>query len=200
MDLTNKNTPRIETQRLILRKFTPEDAKALFLILSDQEANTFLPWFLFETLHETEQYLEEHYLKSYEKPTGCRYAICLKSDNLPIGYVNVSEDDSHDFGYGLRTAFWHQGIVTEACKAVVEWLCKSGIPYITATHDVHNPRSGEVMKKLGMDYKYSYEERVQPKNTVVIFRMCQLNFDGNTERTFQKYWNKYENHFIEKNI
>ena len=38
-----RNTPVLETERLILRKFTEEDMNALFLILKDEEANQFLP-------------------------------------------------------------------------------------------------------------------------------------------------------------
>lgn len=37
------NTPALETERLILRRFTPQDMEALFLILGDEEANRFLP-------------------------------------------------------------------------------------------------------------------------------------------------------------
>ncbi|EEY35415.1 hypothetical protein HMPREF0554_1952, partial [Pseudoleptotrichia goodfellowii F0264] len=62
------------------------------------------------------------------------------------------------------------------CKAVIEQLKKDGIPYITATHDINNPRSGEVMKKLGMSYQYSYEEQWQPKDIKVTFRLYRLNF------------------------
>ena len=81
---------------------------------------------------------------------------------MPIGYIHVSNDDSLDFGYGLRKGFWHKGIVTESCQVVVELLRKVGFLYITATHDVNNPRSGDVMKKIGMNYKYSYEKQWQP--------------------------------------
>ena len=75
-----------------------------------------------------------------------------------------------------------------------------GLSYITATHDENNPRSGAVMKKLGMTYRYSYEERWQPKDMLVTFRMYQLNFDGANDRTFNKYWEQYPVHFIEENI
>lgn len=37
------NTPALETERLILRRFTERDMEALFLILKDEEANRFLP-------------------------------------------------------------------------------------------------------------------------------------------------------------
>lgn len=187
----------IETERLILRKFTENDIKALFDIYSDEEVNRFLPWYPFKSVDEAKEFYNEKYAKAYEENSGCRYAICLKDDNIPIGYVNVSTDDSHDLGYGLRKEFWHGGIVSEACKAVVEQVKKDGMLYITATHDVNNPRSGNVMKAIGMSYKYSYEELWQPKNFLVVFRMYQLNFDGNEERVYKEYWDRYENHFIE---
>ncbi|EDS15068.1 hypothetical protein BACSTE_01565 [Bacteroides stercoris ATCC 43183] len=53
------------------------------------------------------------------------------------------------------------------------------------------------MRKLGMTYCYSYEEQWQPKNFPVIFRMYQLNLDGNTDSVYRKYWDTSENHFIE---
>ena len=77
-------------------------------------------------------------------------------------------------------------------------LKTDGIPYITATHDVKNPRSGGVMRQLGMKYQYSYEELVPPKNVLITFRMYQLNLDGNQERVYRKYWDESEVHFVEK--
>ena len=191
------NTPTIETQRLILRRFTQDDARALYQILSDEEVNTFLPMFPLKTMEEDNAYIQKQYLDTYQEPFGYRYAVCLKTDHIPIGYVQVSSSESHDFGYGLRKDFWHKGIITEAGRAVVEELRNSGMPFITATHDIKNPRSGEVMKKLGMIYQYSYEEQWQPKNIPVTFRMYQLNFDGQNDRVYKKYWEQYPVHFIE---
>ena len=191
------NTPTIETQRLILRRFTQDDARALYQILSDEEVNTFLPMFPLKTMEEANAYIQKQYLDTYQEPFGYRYAVCLKTDHIPIGYVQVSSSESHDFGYGLRKDFWHKGIITEAGRAVVEELRNSGMPFITATHDIKNPRSGEVMKKLGIIYQYSYEEQWQPKNIPVTFRMYQLNFDGENDRVYKKYWEQYPVHFIE---
>lgn len=191
---------KLETERLILRKFTEADIEALYVLLKDEEVNTFLPWFAIKTLDEAKSFYIEKFATNYEKRHAYSYAICLKHDNIPIGYVNVSMDESYDLGYGLCKEFWHKGIVTEACKAVVEQLKKDGIPYITATHDVNNPRSGGVMKQIGMTYQYSYEELVQPKNVLVTFRMYQLNFNKNDKRIYRKYWNKSDVHFIEKEI
>lgn len=171
-----KNTPNLETERLILRKFTKNDLKSIFEIYSDEEVNTFLPWFSLKSIKEAEMFFAERYEKNYKNPLGYNYAICLKTDNIPIGYINVNMDSNYDLGYGLRKEFWNKGIVTGACKAVIEQLKKDGIPYITTTHDINNPRSGEVMKKLGMSYQYSYEEQWQPKDIKVTFRLYRLNF------------------------
>lgn len=192
------NTPILETERLMLRKFTQEDIEALFLILKDEEVNRFLPWYPMKDMEETRSFYEERYAAKYEQPQAYAYAICLKSDNFPIGYINVDMEEHHDFGYGLRREFWHQGIVTEAGFAVVEQVKKDGLPYITATHDRNNPRSGRVMQKVGMKYCYSYEEQWQPKDFPVVFRMYQLNFDVDADFTYKKYWNMYDNHFVEQ--
>lgn len=191
------NTPALETERLLLRKFTENDLAALFRLYSDRDVNTFLPWFPLESMEEARTFFEERYVKAYAMPWGYRYAVCLKSDGIPIGYVNVSADDSHDLGYGLRKEFWHRGIVTEAAGAVIEQVKKDGLRYLTATHNINNPRSGDVMKALGMSYRYSYEELWQPKNFLVTFRMYQLNLDHNDHRVYRKYWDRYQNHFIE---
>lgn len=114
-----------------------------------------MPWFSLRTSEDAKLFYERQFADKYAQDCAYNYSICLKEDNCPVGYVNVSTSDSHDFGYGLRKEFWHKGIVTEAGIAVVEQLKKDGIPYITATHDVNNPRSGGVMKRLGMKYQYS---------------------------------------------
>ena len=192
------NTPTLKTERLILRKFTDRDMEALFLILSDEEVNKFLPWYPVTSMEEAKKFYEERYAPKYAAPQGYAYAICLKKDNSPVGYIHVDMEEHHDFGYGLRKEFWHKGIVSEAAKMVVGQVQKDGLPYITATHDRNNPRSGNVMQKVGMKYCYSYEEQWQPKGFPVIFRMYQLNFDGNDDFVYKKYWDMYDNHFIEK--
>lgn len=194
------NTPTIKTKRLILRKFTEDDLEALYKIYSDIEINRFLPWFPLKTMEEAQVFYRKHFAGKYNQNCSCNYAICLNADNYPIGYINVCLNDSYDFGYGLLKKFWHKGIVTEAGQAVIEQLKKEQIPYITATHDINNPQSGRVMKRLGMYYQYSYEEQWQPKDFLVTFRMYQLNFDRNNSRIYNEYWNNSSVHFIENDV
>lgn len=187
--------PELETDRRVLRPFESADIEALYLLLKDEEVNTFLPWFPVKSREETRDFYE----KRLANQAYC-YAVCLKKDRFPIGYIKADTDESHDFGYALRREFWRSGLMTEAGRALIRQLKKDGVPYITATHDKKNPKSGGVMRRLGMKYCYSYEEQWQPKNFPVIFRMFQLNLDGQNDRVYQKYWNLYHVHFIEKDM
>lgn len=194
------NTPTLETERLILRKFTEADINAMFEIYRDEDVNRFLPWFPLTSLEEAKLFWQTRYADAYKRDRAYEYAICLKADNVPIGYINVSLGEAHDLGYGLRQEFWHNGIVTEAGKAVIERVKRDGIPYITATHDRENPRSGGVMIQLGMHYQYSYEEQWQPKDILVTFRMYQLNLDGKHDRVYKQYWENSAVHYTEECI
>lgn len=185
------------TERLILRQFNKCDSDALFSILSDEEVNTYLPMFPLKTKEEAQKYLQEHFLQNKNIK---HYAICLKEDNIPIGYIQIDKQECHDFGYALKKEYWHKGFMIEACEKVIQQLKQEGFPYITATHDRMNLRSGNVMKKLGMTYCYSYEEQWQPKDILVTFRMYQLHFDNHQKRIYKGYWNKYANHFIETDL
>lgn len=73
------NTPRLETERLVLRRFTPADVEPLFSLMRDREVNTFLPWFPLETEADAARYLEEHYLDYYRRP------LRLPLRHLPAG-------------------------------------------------------------------------------------------------------------------
>ena len=86
----------LRTERLILRKFEEKDMEALYLLLRDEEVNTFLPWFPVKTPEEARDFFEKRW-----KDEKYYFAICLRENDIPIGYVKTVTDDSHDFGYAL---------------------------------------------------------------------------------------------------
>lgn len=126
------NTPTIETERLLLRRFRPEDIPALFSIYSDREVNTYLPWRPLASCQEAERLFKNEYAAAYREPRGYRYAVCLKANDIPIGYVHVDPKGAHDLGYALSRPFWHQGITVEAARAVAaqakRWPWKQMVP------------------------------------------------------------------------
>lgn len=62
------NTPTLETERLILRKFTEKDLEALYRLLQDQEVNTFLPWFPLKSMDEARTFFEERFAALTKRP------------------------------------------------------------------------------------------------------------------------------------
>lgn len=51
----SESTPKLETERLVLRKFTDNDLQPLFEILSDPQVNTFLPWYPLKEISEAKR-------------------------------------------------------------------------------------------------------------------------------------------------
>ena len=56
------------------------------------------------------------------------------------------------------------------------------------------------MQKLGMVYRYSYREQWQPKDISVVFRLYQLNLDGDSARVYRGYWDGFPEHFVETEL
>ena len=187
------NTPTLTTDRLTLRRFTEADAAAIFEIFGDIELNRYLPWFPIKSPDGALDFYRERLSDNRFR------AICLRSDDRPIGYVSADDGEAHDIGYGILRPFRRQGIVTEAARAVIDCLRSEGVPFVTATHDRNNLRSGEVMKRLGMTYRYSYLELWQPKGFRVVFRMYQLDLNGGA-REYSGYREKHGTAFVEEDI
>ena len=198
--MKGENSPTLYTQRLVLRRFTPADRKALLDIYGDREVNTFLPWFPISTLEEADALFAARYEAAYRQPGGYRYALCRRADDRPIGYLHLEGEGAHDFGYALLRPFWGQGYATEAGRAVLERARADGVPFVTATHDRQNPASGRVMQRLGMAYRYSYREQWQPKDLSVVFRLYQLNFTCPEDWVYRGYWEQYPEHFVEAGV
>lgn len=191
------NTPTLRTERLILRRFAENDLGALLLIFGDEEVNRFLPWYPLRDMHDARRFYEERYASKYARARG--YAMRSASRPTTCRSATSTLTWARPTTWDLACAgIWHRGIVTEAVKAVVEQARRDGLPFVTATHDVNNPRSGNVMRNLGMEYRYTYEEQWQPKDIPVLFRMCQLNFDEDDRREYRGYWDRSRHRYVEE--
>ncbi|MDD6034657.1 MAG: GNAT family protein [Lachnospiraceae bacterium] len=156
--MVHKGTKTIETERLILRKFTNEDAKAAFHNwTSDDKVTEYLRWPTHTDLSVTERVIKDWVTKS-EKDDFYQWAIELKELNEPIGTISVVDrNDSLNIlhiGYCIGSKWWHQGITSEAFAAIIPYLFQEvGANRIESQHDPHNPHSGNVMKKCGLKYE-----------------------------------------------
>lgn len=152
-------TRQLETSRLILRRFSMEDAGAMYRNwASDREVTKFLRWPAHANPEVSERVLKE-WTNAYSSEGYYQWAIVLKnSGDEPIGsiaVVELKEDISMaQIGYCIGRKWWHQGIMPEALHAVMDFLFNEvEVNRIEAIHDPRNPRSGGVMKKCGMIYE-----------------------------------------------
>ena len=87
------------------KKVYKKDIQALFLILKDEEANQFLPWYPLKSLEEAKNFYEERYAAKYAQPQAYAYAVCLKEDDFPIGYIKVDLEEPHDLAMDFVKSF-----------------------------------------------------------------------------------------------
>jgi len=156
--LSHKGTVRIETPRLILRQFTPDDAPDVFHgWMSDPAVSRFMTWLPHRELFETETLLDA-WCSLYNDPRVYNWALVLRENLRVIGNVSVTDrSDRHEnceLGYCLAPACWGQGLMPEAVRAVITYLFRDvGYHRIVARHRRDNPASGRVMQKCGMQFE-----------------------------------------------
>ena len=82
-------TRTLETERLLLRRFTLEDAQAMYdNWASDEEVTKYLMWPAHESVETSRAVLAE-WVADYEKPNCYQWAIVPKTFGQPIGSIAV---------------------------------------------------------------------------------------------------------------
>ncbi len=157
--MNHSGTQTLETDRLILRRYSSEDAAAMYKNwASDDKVTRCLTWPTHSSQDITQSIIDE-WVNSYSDERYYHWAIVLKENgNEPIGdiaVVHIKEKASvAHIGYCLGSAWWNKGITSEALKAVMDYLFDVvGVNRIEARHDANNPNSGKVMQKCGMKYE-----------------------------------------------
>lgn len=145
----------LETDRLLLRQFQPEDAPDFYRnITSSPEVSRFLTWENLHSVAETEDLLKD-FISRYENPERYCWAIVMKDTGEVIGTIAAptvkNRTEALEVTYAIGKAWWGKGITAEALQAVMDFLFdRVGANRIEAGHDVNNPASGRVMQKVGM--------------------------------------------------
>ena len=160
--LNHKGTVTIETARLILRQARLEDAQPMFRNwANDPEVTKYLTWPTHGSVEVTKAVVAS-WVESYEREDYYHWMIILKETNEPIGSLLASivgRAQSAHIGYCIGKAWWHQGIMTEALTAVMDYLFDEvGFHRIESMHDPNNPNSGKVMTKCGMKYEGTHRQ------------------------------------------
>lgn len=144
----------IETQRLLLRNFKPEDGAAAHTLFSDGEAMRLVGMYPpLKQIGETTERI------SRWAATDSHLAITLKEGGALLGYIAINPDseenreDTRELGFALISVFRQKGYMKEAVKAVLQELAKSKVKYVWACCFRENAASEKLIRSLGFEFQ-----------------------------------------------
>lgn len=164
MNLTGlfKDLPTLETDRLLLRKISPEDADDFFEFASDLQVALYTTWNPHQSVEQSRQTIKS-ILAKYETGEPGAWGITLKTSPKLIGYCGLShwEPDHRKASlfYFLERAYWGQGLVTEAVRALLDFgFERMDLNRIGANGHPANRATFKVLAKAGLQYEATYRQ------------------------------------------
>ena len=154
---------QLETDRLLLRPFTEDDAESLYAYASHPEVGPPAGWKPHESVEESLRVIREIF-----QPADS-LAVIRKSDGRLIGSAGFVDrhrtelgTPSEEIGYSLARDCWGQGLIPEAVEAILRHaFADLGYAAIWAAYYDGNRKSKRVMQKCGMTYRLSRVEPVE---------------------------------------
>lgn len=136
----------LETNRLILRPLTLDDATAVHSFGSNPDNVRYMAWGP-NAFEDTLTFLKK-------AKVGCDFAVILKETNQLIGTCGIYPDDKNDtaeLGWILHMDYWKCGYGTEFAKELLRYgFIDLKLRRITATCCAENYGSYRVMERNGM--------------------------------------------------
>lgn len=160
--MTHKGTVTLETPHLTLRRFVAEDIEQIWQnCWSDYEVwkwTNYAPMHTMSDVMTAAHMFTPAWLGAYARPDRYSWAIVHRADAQVIGrFFGMHPDDATsqvELAYELGRAWWNQGLMTEAARAVIGFFFDEvGFARVHAYHASANPASGHVMRKCGMQYE-----------------------------------------------
>jgi [ribosomal protein S5]-alanine N-acetyltransferase len=147
----------IETERLILRKFTVDDASFILGLLNTPSWLRFIGDRNVHSVEEAKQFLLKGYLKSYETHGFGFYVTVEKSTQNPIGMCGLVKRDSLedvDIGFAFMPEFMGKGYGFEAASATLKYAkIVLKLEKVIAIVDPENVVSIALIKKIGLQFE-----------------------------------------------
>ena len=154
--MNNIGTKIIETKRLILRRFSEQDAKEIYEGYVNQEKFLYYANKEKRTLEEEIESLNGINEK-YNNPEYYNWLITTKEDKKIIGAINLNVDnynESVEFNYAIDDRYEGKGYMTEALEAVKNYcLNEVRVNRIFGGCEINNLASKRVMEKCSFIYE-----------------------------------------------
>jgi [ribosomal protein S5]-alanine N-acetyltransferase len=146
--------PTIETERLLLRKITLNDANDMFEYTSDPQVSEFTTWSTHSSIEDSKYFLKT-LVKMYKRRELVDWGIVHKAEKKFIGTCGFVEwrmtHSRAEIGYALSRRYWGEGYMSEAVSAVIDFgFREMQLNKILARCEVNNIASARVMEKVGM--------------------------------------------------
>ena len=135
----------LETQRLIIRAFTPADAADLYAYLSREQVVRYEPYPPFDRTKAAEEATRRASDPNF-------HAVVLKETNRVIGnaWFAPGEWETWELGYVFHDAYWGRGYAAEACRALLaEGFANWGVRRVIAMCNPENVASWRLLERLG---------------------------------------------------
>lgn len=151
----------VETERVILRKFTRADAKFIVTLVNTPGWLQFIGDRNIKTEAHAIAYLENGPLKSYEVPGFGLSMVELKQDNIPIGMCGLLKRehlDHPDIGFAFLPEYSGKGYALEIVKATLMFAKKQlNIHQVLAIVMPSNTQSIKLLEKAGMKFMKTFQ-------------------------------------------
>ena len=161
----------IETNRLIITKFTPDMAEAVHQNSLDEDTRRFLPDEVFETVEDAAETID-FLMSQYEGADGpFVYPIITNDGGKNIGYIQLCQidDGSWEIGYHIAKQFMGKGYATEAVKSFLPVMAKKlNIKEVYGICLAENTASVRVLEKCGFVQIYQGAGNYQGKEAQIV--------------------------------
>lgn len=149
--------PTLETERLILRPFRPEDASEFERLIAPFKVTDGTLSFPHPVPQGWGVERIRKMFSSFASGEHTEFAITLRQTGDLIGGIGLSVTARHrrgHLGYWLGVDHWGQGYATEAARAVLRYgFLNLDLHRIEAGHYPRNAASGRVLVKIGMQFE-----------------------------------------------
>ena len=164
----------IETERVILRKFTIDDAAFMLEMLNTPTWLRFIGDRNVKTLEEAENYLLNGNIRSYQEYGFGFYVVVIKETQESIGICGIVKREGLedvDIGFAFFQQFMGKGYGYEAGSATLNYALNDlKIKKIVAIVDPENVVSIALLKKIGLQFEKMIQ--LSPKDIELMLFAC----------------------------
>lgn len=159
-----------ETNRLILRKLTPEDSPFILRLVNEPSWLQFIGDRGVKNLEDAKNYILTGPMAMYERFGFGLFLTELKPDGISMGICGLLKRDTLDdvdIGFAFLPEYWGQGYALEAAEATMAFGRRQGIKRIIAITSPENVSSMKLLRKLGMTEEKRMAMPGETKITVI---------------------------------